>query len=62
VTFQIKKNESVRFTPFDRVISVPYPPNSMRLLRTDTLEIVEYHAKPFPPYVILSHRWDKYGD
>jgi hypothetical protein len=34
----------------------------MRLIRTDTHEIVEYQAKPFPPYVILSHRWGKDGD
>lgn len=28
----------------------------MRLLRTDTLELVEFVAR-VPPYVILSHTW-----
>lgn len=32
----------------------------MRLLKTyGSNELVEYHAAPFPPYVILSHTWGR---
>lgn len=31
----------------------------MRLLRTDTLEMVDFETAPFPPYAILSHVWGK---
>jgi hypothetical protein len=33
----------------------------MRLLRTDTLEMVEFTTTPFPPYAILSHAWGRPG-
>lgn len=33
----------------------------MRLLKTDTLEMVEFHTMPFPPYAILSHTWGPAG-
>jgi hypothetical protein len=30
---------------------------SMRLLRTDKLEVVEFQGEDIPPYAILSHTW-----